>query len=93
MLALTTDDNIIQNMSLYKKRNRYCYHIYYKYKSVFCSYGLNTYNRIHINRGAWISPISRSILNQFSKNLHTVFSIHVVTTRKISRSFDKYLRS
>ena len=36
-------------------------------------------------------------LRQFSINfheiLHTLFSIHVVTTLKVSRSFDKYLKS
>ena len=34
-------------------------------------------------------------LSQFSTNfheiLHTLFSIHVLTTLKVSRSFDKYL--
>ena len=39
----------------------------------------------------------RGFLSQFSTNfheiLHTLFSIHVVTTLKISRSFDKYFRS
>ena len=36
-------------------------------------------------------------LRQFSINfheiLHTLFSIHVVTTQKVSRSFDEYLKS
>ena len=36
-------------------------------------------------------------LSQFSINfheiLHTLFSIHVVTTLKVSLSFDKYLKS
>ena len=36
-------------------------------------------------------------LRQFSINfheiLHTLFSIHVVTTLKVSLSFDKYLKS
>ena len=39
----------------------------------------------------------RRLLSQFSTNcrkiLHTLFSIHVVTTLKVLRSFDKYLRS
>ena len=39
----------------------------------------------------------RRFLRQFSINfheiLHTLFSIHVVTTLKVSRSFDKYLKS
>ena len=39
----------------------------------------------------------RRFLSQFSINfheiLHTLFSIHVVTTLKVSRSFDKYLKS
>ena len=39
----------------------------------------------------------RRLLRQFSINfheiLHTVFSIHVVTTLKVSRSFDKYFKS
>ena len=39
----------------------------------------------------------RLFLSQFSNNfheiLHTLFSIHVVNTRKVSRIFDKYLRS
>ena len=39
----------------------------------------------------------RGFLSQFSTNfyeiLHTLFSIHVVTTLKISRNFDKYFRS
>ena len=39
----------------------------------------------------------RRFLSQFSTNfheiLHILFSIHVVTTLTISRSFDKYLRS
>ena len=39
----------------------------------------------------------RQYLRQFSTNfheiLHTLFSIHVVTTLKVSRSFDKYVRS
>ena len=30
--------------------------------------------------------------NNFHEILHTLFSIHVVTTLKISRSFDKYLK-
>ena len=49
------------------------------------------HSRIHINRGEWISPI-QSILNQF-EILHTQFSFHVVTNLKVSRSFDKYLKS
>ena len=39
----------------------------------------------------------RRLLHQFSINfheiLHTLFSIHVVTTLKVSRSFDKYFKS
>ena len=39
----------------------------------------------------------RGFLSQFSINfheiLHTLFPIHVVTTLKISRSFDEYFRS
>ena len=39
----------------------------------------------------------RGFLSQFSTNFHeildTLFSIHVVTALKVSRSFDKYLRS
>ena len=39
----------------------------------------------------------RGFLSQFSTNfheiLHTLFSIHVVTTLKILRSFDKYFGS
>ena len=39
----------------------------------------------------------RRFLSQSSTNfheiLHSLFSIHVVTTQKVSRSFDKYLRS
>ena len=39
----------------------------------------------------------RRFLGQFLTNfheiLHSLFSIHVVTTLTISRSFDKYLRS
>ena len=39
----------------------------------------------------------RRFLSQFSTNcheiLHTFFSIHVVTTLKVSQSFDKYLGS
>ena len=39
----------------------------------------------------------RRFLGQFLTNfheiLHTLFSIHVVITLKISRSFDKYLKS
>ena len=38
----------------------------------------------------------RGFLSQFSTNfhefLHTIFPIHVVTTLKVSRSFDKYCR-
>ena len=39
----------------------------------------------------------RRFLSQFSTNfyeiLHPLFSIHVVTTLKVSQSFDKYLKS
>ena len=39
----------------------------------------------------------RRFLSQFLINFHeishTLFSIHVVTTLKVSRSFDKYLKS
>ena len=39
----------------------------------------------------------RRLLRQFATNfheiLHTLFSIHVVTTLKLSRSFDKYFKS
>ena len=40
---------------------------------------------------------SRRFLSQYSTNfheiLHTLFSIHVVTTLNVSRSFDKYFAS
>ena len=35
----------------------------------------------------------RQFLINFHEILHTLFSIHVVTTLKISRSFDKYFKS
>ena len=39
----------------------------------------------------------RGFLSQFLTNfrviLHTLFSIHVVTTLKVSQSFDKYFKS
>ena len=47
------------------------------------------YSRIHNNRGELISAISQS--TNFYEVLHTLFSIDVVTTLKVSRSFDKYL--
>ena len=51
------------------------------------------YSRIHISQ---VNEFRR-FLSQFSSNfheiMHTLFSSHVVTTLKVSRSFDKYLRS
>ena len=35
----------------------------------------------------------KQFLTNFHEILHTPFPIHVVTTLKVSRSFDKYLRS
>ena len=52
-----------------------------------------SYSRIHINHGEWISPISQSILYQFSWNFtHTIFH-SCRHYPEISRSFDDYLRS
>ena len=35
----------------------------------------------------------RQFLINFHEFLHTLFSIHVVTTLEVSRSFDKYFKS
>ena len=48
------------------------------------------YSQIHMNCDEWISPISQSILNQFSLNFtHTIFH----SCRDYPENFDKYLRS
>ena len=45
-----------------------------------------------INQGDWISQIPQSNLNQSQDILHTLFSIHIVTTLKMSSSYDRYVQ-
>ena len=63
---------------------------------MFPSFDLHTIVRFTLNSSTRIIEF-RGFLSQFSTNfheiLHTLFSIHVVTTLTISRSFDKYLKS
>ena len=51
------------------------------------------YSRIHIT----VENEFRRFLSQFSTNFHeillTLFSIYVVTTLNVSKTFDKHLRS
>ena len=57
---------------------------------IYSKNALLIYTSIHIHRGGWISPITPSILNQFSWNFtHTIFHL----CRDYPESFDKYFKS
>ena len=61
---------------------------WWKLTATIVGFTLNSATRIIEFRG-----FLSQFLTDFHEILHTLFSIHVVTPLKVSRSFDKYCRS